>query len=75
MEIITTVAEMKARVASWKAEGLTIGLTPTMGALHEGHMSLMEAARSACDRVVTSVFVNPLQFGPDEDYDNYPRDL
>ena len=75
MEIITTVAEMKARVAAWKAEGLTIGLTPTMGALHEGHMSLMEAARSACDRVVTSVFVNPLQFGPDEDYDNYPRDL
>ena len=75
MEIITTVAEMKARVAEWKAEGLTIGLTPTMGALHEGHMSLMEAARSACDRVVTSVFVNPLQFGPDEDYDNYPRDL
>ena len=75
MEIITTVAEMKARVAAWKAEGLTIGLTPTMGALHEGHMSLMEAARSACDRVVTSVFVNPLQCGPDEDYDNYPRDL
>ena len=75
MEIITTVAEMKARVAAWKAEGLTIGLTPTMGALHEGHISLMEAARSACDRVVTSVFVNPLQFGPDEDYDNYPRDL
>ena len=75
MEIITTVAEMKARVAAWKAEGLTIGLTPTMGALREGHMSLMEAARSACDRVVTSVFVNPLQFGPDEDYDNYPRDL
>ena len=75
MEIITTVAEMKERVRAWKEEGLTIGLTPTMGALHEGHMSLMEAARKNCDKVVASVFVNPLQFGPDEDYDNYPRDL
>lgn len=75
MEIITTVADMKAKVAEWKAERLTIGLTPTMGALHEGHMSLMERARTECDRVVTSVFVNPIQFGPNEDYDAYPRDL
>ena len=75
MKIITTVAEMKAQVAEWKAEGLTIGLTPTMGALYEGHMSLMERAVKECDRVVTSVFVNPIQFGPNEDYDNYPRDL
>lgn len=75
MEIITTVADMKARVAEWRAQDLTIGLTPTMGALHEGHMSLMERARTECDRVVASVFVNPIQFGPNEDYDAYPRDL
>lgn len=75
MKLFETVADMKAQVAAWKAEELTIGLVPTMGALHEGHMSLMDAARAACDRVAVSVFVNPLQFGPDEDYDSYPRDI
>lgn len=75
MQLIETVAGVKEQVATWKAAGLTIGLVPTMGSLHEGHESLMDAARAACDKVVVSVFVNPLQFGPDEDYDNYPRDI
>ena len=75
MQLIETVAAMKDQVAAWKAAGLTIGLVPTMGSLHEGHMSLMDTARATCDKVVVSVFVNPLQFGPDEDYDNYPRDI
>lgn len=75
MQLIETVAGVKEQVAAWKAAGLSVGLVPTMGSLHEGHESLMEAARAACDKVVVSVFVNPLQFGPDEDYDNYPRDI
>ncbi|MFR1167541.1 MAG: pantoate--beta-alanine ligase [Adlercreutzia equolifaciens] len=75
MEIIRTVADMQARAAAWTAEGLSIGLVPTRGSLHEGHESLMDAARAASDRVVVSVFVNPIQFGPGEDYEAYPRDL
>ncbi|MBR6162405.1 pantoate--beta-alanine ligase [bacterium] len=70
-----TISEVKEKVREWKRAGLTIGLVPTMGALHIGHASLMKAAREKCDRVVASVFVNPIQFGPNEDFDKYPRTL
>ena len=73
LKIFTTVNEVRAFVREQKQAGKTIGLCPTMGALHEGHMTLMRAARKACDAVIASVFVNPVQFGPNEDYDKYPR--
>ncbi|HEY8347376.1 MAG TPA: pantoate--beta-alanine ligase [Symbiobacteriaceae bacterium] len=75
MEIICTIEEMRRWVRAEREKGATIGLVPTMGYLHEGHLSLVRRAREQCDRVVMSIFVNPLQFGPREDYDRYPRDL
>ena len=75
MEICYTIKDVRERVNAWKREGLTVGFVPTMGYLHKGHKSLMEAARANNDRVVVSVFVNPMQFGPNEDLESYPRDF
>ena len=75
MDICYTIKDVRERVNAWKREGLAVGFVPTMGYLHEGHKSLMEAARANNDRVVVSVFVNPMQFGPNEDLESYPRDF
>ncbi len=74
-DLVTTVSDLRAVISNWRQEGCTVGFAPTMGALHDGHMSLIKSSRAKADRTVASIFVNPTQFAPHEDFNKYPRRL
>src|ERR1700680_1250660 len=73
MDTVTTTAAVRQRMRIWRSDGRRSGFVPTMGNLHSGHISLIEAARHGAERFVASIFVNPMQFGPNEDFAHYPR--
>ncbi len=73
LAVVRTVADLRTAVARWRTAGETVGLVPTMGALHAAHMALVDRAQALCDRTIATIFVNPAQFGPDEDFAAYPR--
>ncbi|MBC7951972.1 MAG: pantoate--beta-alanine ligase, partial [Rhodospirillaceae bacterium] len=73
LDIVRSVADLRSRVKYWRDQGLSVALVPTMGALHEGHLTLIRQGLELADRVVASVFVNPTQFSPNEDLSRYPR--
>lgn len=75
VQLLNNIKSVKKNIKNWKKEEYKIGLVPTMGALHNGHASLIKKAKEMCDKVVVSVFVNPIQFGPNEDFDKYPRTI